>query len=118
VPKRLPKLQIVHRRDPQLQCVNEKIAALAAVKPWANIHAAFSLAARLSTVAIKAAEELQQLPGANVQDLQPTLEFWHRVRDYNYATALAVAGGNESIAETLVTFRFLRNAVGEVPDAN
>ena len=48
MPKRLPKLQIVHRRDPQL----------------------------------------------------------------------AVAGGNQSLAEALVTFRFLRNAAGEVPDAN
>jgi hypothetical protein len=116
VPKHLPRLQRVHRLDPQLQCVNQKIAALA--KPWADFYAAFSLAARLATEAIEAAEELQQLPGSSVQALQPTLEFWHRVRDYNYATALAVAGGNQSLAEALVTFRFLRNAAGEVPDAN
>lgn len=118
MPKHLPKLQIVHRRDPQLQCVNEKIAALAAAKPWADIYAVFSLAARLATEAIEAAEELQQLPGASVQALQPTLEFWHRARDYNYTAALAVVGGNQSLAEALITLRFLRNAAGEVPDAS
>jgi site-specific recombinase XerD len=37
VPKRLPKLQIVRRRDPQTQAVNEKIARLAAIKPWGGI---------------------------------------------------------------------------------
>jgi hypothetical protein len=118
VPNRLPKLHIVHCPDPQLQCVNGKIAALAAVKPWADIYAAFSLAARLATEAIEAAEELQRLPGTGAQALQPTLEFWHRVRDYNYAAALSVAGGTQSLAEALVNFRFLRNAAGEVPDAD
>jgi hypothetical protein len=52
VPKRLPKLQIVQRRDPQLQCVNEKIARLAAVKPWGDVYAAFGLAAHLANEAI------------------------------------------------------------------
>lgn len=116
--KRKTKLRIIYRRDPQLQCVNEKIAALAAVKPWGDVYLAFSLAAHLATEAIEAAKELQQLPGASVQALQPTLEFWYRARDYNYAAALAVAGGNQSLAEALVTFRFLQNAAGEVPDAS
>lgn len=39
MPKRLPKLQIVRRRDPQTQAVNEKIARLVAVKPWGDIYA-------------------------------------------------------------------------------
>jgi hypothetical protein len=63
MPKRLPKLQIVRRRDPQTQAVNEKIARLVAVKPWGDIYAAFSLAAHLATEAIEAATELQQMPG-------------------------------------------------------
>lgn len=116
--KRKTKLRIVPRQDPQLLCVNEKIAGLAAVKPWGDVYAAFSVAAHLATEAIEAAQELQQLPGASVQALKPTVEFWYRVRDYNHAAALAVAGGNQSLAEALVTFRFLQNAADEVPDAS
>jgi hypothetical protein len=118
MPKRLPKLQIVRRRDPQTQAVNEKIARLAAVKPWGDIYAAFSLAAHLATEAIEAAEELQQMPGTSAHDIQPTLEFWYRARDYNYAAALAIAGGNQNLAEALVTFRFLQNAAGELPNVS
>ena len=116
--KRKTRLWIVPRRDPQLQCVNQKIATLAGVKPWGDVCTAFSLAAQLATEAIEAAKELQQLPGASVQALKPTVEFWYRARDYNHAAALAVAGGNQSLAEALVTFRFLQNAAGEVPNAS
>ncbi len=118
MPKCLPKLQIVPRPDPQLQCVNEKIARLAAMKPWGDVYGALALAARLADEAIEAAQELQQLPGTSGRVLQPTLQFWYRVRDCNHKAALAVAGGNQSLAEALVAFRFLRNAAGEIPDAN
>jgi hypothetical protein len=118
MPKRLTKLQIVRRRDPQTQAVNEKIARLAAVKPWGDVYAAFALSAHLATEAIAAATELQQMPGASIRAIQPTLEFWHRVRDFNHAAALAVAGGNESLAEALVTFRFLQTSAGEALDAS
>jgi hypothetical protein len=104
--------------DPQLRSVNGKISQLTAVKPWADIYAAFSLVAQLAAEAIDAAEELQQMPGASVGILQPTVEFWHRVRDSNYAAALACAGGNETLVEALVTFRFLRNVAGEMHDAS
>jgi hypothetical protein len=104
--------------DPQLRAVNGKVAGLTALKPWADIYQAFSLAAQLATEAIEAAEELQQMPGATVRILQPTLDFWCRVRDENYAAAMACAGGNQTLAEALVTFRFLRNVAGEVPDAS
>jgi hypothetical protein len=117
MPEQLPKLQIVHRRDPQLQRVNEKIAALAAIKPWNDVYATLASSARLAADAVQAAKELQQLPGASVRAIQPTLDFWLRVRDYNRASALAVAGGNQSLAEALVTFRFLQNLVGDLPDA-
>ena len=118
MPKALRRLEIVHRRDPQLQRVNEKIAALAAVKPWDGVYATLASSARLADEAIQAAKELQQLPGASVREIRPTLEFWHRVRDYNRAAALAVAGENQSLAEALVTFRFLRNLFGKLPDAS
>lgn len=116
--KRKTRLQIVSRRDPQTQVVNEKIAALAAVKPYGDVYAAFSLAAHLATEAIEAAEELQQMPGVDPKAFHSTITFWHHLRDYNHAAALAVAGGNQTLAEALVTFRFLQNAAGEVPDAN
>jgi hypothetical protein len=118
MPKPLPRLEIVHRRDPQLQCVNEKIAALAAIKPWDGVYATLASSARLADEAVQAAKELQQLPGASVRAIRPTLEFWCRVRDYNRAAALAVSGGTESLAEALVIFRFLRNLFGNLPDAN
>jgi hypothetical protein len=60
--KRLSQLTLVPRRNPQLHCVNEKIAGLAAVKPWGDLYAAFSLAAHLATEAIEATEELRQMP--------------------------------------------------------
>ena len=118
MPKRRIKLQIFHRRDPQTQAVNEKLARLAAVKPWGDVYAAFALAAHLANEAIEAATELQQMPGASVRAIQPALEFWAIARDFNHAAALAVAGGNESLAEALVTFRFLQTSAGEVPDAS
>jgi len=104
--------------DPQLRSVNGKIAGLTALKPWADIYAAFSLVAQLAAEAIDAAEELQQMPGASVQLLQPTLKFWHQLLDLNYAAALVCAGENHTLAEALVTFRFLRNVAGEAPDVS
>ena len=112
------KIRARTARQSELKCVNEKIAALVAVKPWGNIYAAFSLVAHLATEAIAAAEEMQRTPGANAEAIQPTLEFWHRARDYNYTAALIVAGGNQNLAEALVTLRFLQNAAGELSDAN
>jgi hypothetical protein len=81
-----------------VQCVNEKIAALVAVKPLGGVYAAFSVAAHLATEAIEAAEELQEMPGVDIRAFQCTLDFWHRVRDYNHAAALACAGGNQTLA--------------------
>jgi hypothetical protein len=88
----ITKLQIVARQDPQLRCVNEKIARLAAMKPWGDIYATLALSARLASEAIEAAQELQQLPGTNDRALRSTLDFWFRVRDCNHRAALAVVG--------------------------
>jgi len=91
MPKLLRQLTLVPRRNPQLHCVNEKIAGLVAVKPCGDLYAAFSLVAQLATEAIEAAEELCQMPGVDVAAFQPSVHFWHRVRDYNHAAALACA---------------------------
>ena len=116
--KRAAVIPIRAEMGPQLRSINGKISQLAALKPWADIFQAFSLVVQLAAEAINAAEELQQMPGASVGILQPTVDFWHRVRDSNYAAALACAGGNQTLAEALVTFRFLRNVAGEMPDAS
>jgi hypothetical protein len=119
MPKPIAALQALPRRDLQLQCLNEKIARLAAVKPWNDIYCCFSLTAQLAGEAIEAAEELQQMPGTDRRTFEPVLSFWHRVRDYNYAAALAVAGGNQTLAEALVTFRLLQSlGPMEVSDGN
>ena len=119
MPKRLAQLTVVPRRTPQLQLINEKIARLAAVKPWNDIYRAFSVAAQLAGDAVTAAEELQQMPGASGEAIAPVLSFWYRARDYNYAAALAVAGGNQNLAEALVTFRLLQTLSPlEVRDGN
>ena len=88
--------------------INEKIASLSALKPWNDVYRSFSRAAQLASDAVTAAEELQQRPGASMEAIAPVLSFWYRVRDYNYAAALAVAGGNQNLAEALVTFRLLQ----------
>jgi hypothetical protein len=85
------------------------------MKPWGDICGALALATRLADQAIEAAEELRQLPGTSRETLKPTLDFWYRVRDCNHRAALAVIGGNESLAEALVAFRFLRNVTEAVP---
>jgi hypothetical protein len=84
------KLQLVPRQSAQLKGINEKIAALAAIKPYNDVYGTLSFAARLAGDAIAAATELQQMPGIEDQAFQPTLEFWHRLRDYNYAAALGL----------------------------
>lgn len=97
----------------KLQVVNEKIACLSAREPWGGIYATFSLAAHLAKEAIEAAEEFSRLPGTNRDDIKPVLDFWYRTRDYNHVATLSVAGGNQSLAEALVTFRLLSKAGGQ-----
>lgn len=81
-------LQIVARRNPYLQCLNEKIANL----PQSNcgMTRSFSLAAQLAGEAIQVAEELQLMPGIDKQALQPALDFWCRRRDYIIGMLTAV----------------------------
>jgi hypothetical protein len=112
MPKRLARLTVVPRRIPQLQLINEKIARLAAIKPWNDIYRSFSAAAQLANDAVEAAEELQQMPGADFRLLQPAFAFWVQVRDFNQSAGLKVAGGNRTLAEALVTFRLLQELQG------
>lgn len=96
----------------QLACVNRKIAEQITHRPNANVHAIFANAAFLAGEAIEAATELAHMPGASTEAFAETLEFWHRLRDYAGTAALDCLGGNNTLAEALVTFRFL-NLRGE-----
>jgi hypothetical protein len=109
VHKTLPQLRLVPRRDPQLQSVNENIARLESAKPHRAPYATFSLAARLASEAIQAVMELKEMPGVDPKDFQPVLDFWQSAQDYNRVAAVNCAGGNQSLAEALVTFRLLRS---------
>jgi hypothetical protein len=100
------------RQSPQLRCLNDKISRLAGTKPYGDFYHVFSLAARLAGNALEAAQELQELPGIDVHAFDPAHTFWHRLRDYNGAAALNCAGGNQTLAEALVTYRLLRS-IGE-----
>jgi hypothetical protein len=108
MPKPLACITVLPRRTPQLQLINEKIAGLAALKPWNDIYRSFSVAAQLASDAVTAAEELQQMPGTRGEAIAPVLSFWYQIRDRTYAAALAVAGGNQNIAGALVTLRLLQ----------
>jgi hypothetical protein len=90
-----------------LACVNRKIAECVTRRPNAHAHAIFANAAFLAGRAFEATTELQQMPGASAEAFIETLDFWHRIRDYAGTAALDCLGGNNTLAEALVTFRFL-----------
>ena len=113
MPSRPPKLEIVPSRAQQLDCVNGKIAKLAAAKPQSDIYGVFALSGRLARQAVDTALEIEKLPGIDVEQIQPVLNFWYRLSDYARTAALCCAGGNQTLAEALITFRFLENATRE-----
>jgi len=48
--------------------------------------------------------------------LQDARNFWHRVQDYNGTAALNCVGGNQTLAEAVITLDLLRNsAEGQEP---
>lgn len=110
------KLQIVPSRNQQLDCVNGKIAKLIATKPQSDIYGVFALSGRLARQAVDTALEIQKLPGIDLEQIEPVLNFWYRLSDYARTAALCCAGGSQTLAEALITLHFLENAAGEVPD--
>lgn len=112
MPKSLARLTSVAPCTPQLRCINEKIASLAAIKPFGECYDLFALAAHVAGEAIEAATELQQMPDIDVEAFRDALNFWHRVRDYAGTAALNSAGGNQTLAEALITLKLLRSIGG------
>src|SRR5579864_6162539 len=103
-------LYVLPHREPDLYAINRNIARMIAVQPWGSIYATFAMAAHLASEAIEAAEALRSMPRGDQEGFQTVLDFWYRARDYNYAAALSLGGGNQSLPEALVTYRFLRIA--------
>ncbi len=86
--------------------LNQKIAKLTGRQ--AAPYGVFATAAALAGRAIAAAVELGDAPSIDRRELALVLEFWHRVRDFNGAGALALMGGNQTLPEALVTFQLLQ----------
>jgi hypothetical protein len=104
--------------DERLDSVNQKIVALGTSKPCHDVYGIFALSGRLARQAVDTALELKTLPGADAEQIQPVLDFWYRLSDYARTAALCCAGGNQTLAEALVTYQFLRTAVDEADDAS
>jgi hypothetical protein len=113
VPKHAISLRPLRQRDPQLQCINEKIATLASRKPIENLYRVFSRAAQVAGDAIEATAELGQLSDIDRRAHRDALNFWHRVRDFNGTAALNCVGGNQTLPEALITLRLLRNRAAD-----
>jgi hypothetical protein len=113
-PEKSPiKFPAVPPRTQQLNSVNERIAKLAHANPQSNIYGVFVLTGRLARMAVDTALELKKLPGVNVGEIEPVLNFWYRLSDYARTAALNCAGGNQTLAEALITYQFLQTAAAE-----
>lgn len=101
----------------QLNCVNERVAKLAHANPHNHVYGVFVLTGRLARRAAETALEIQKLPGVEVAQIEPVLNFWYRLSDYAHTAALNCAGGNQTLAEALITYQFLQTAAKEETDA-
>ena len=110
MPRDPEKPPIVVSPKRQLDCVNEKIAALATGTPYADVYGVFAHSGRLARQAVDIALELERLPGIDADQIQPVLNFWYRLADYSRTAALCCAGGNQTLAEALITYQFLLNS--------
>ena len=110
------KSSIVRARTQQLNCVNERIAKLAHANPHNHVYGVFALAGRLARRAVDTALEIETLPGVDLAQIEPILNFWYRLSDYSHTAALNCAGGNQTLAEALITYQFLKTAAEEETD--
>jgi hypothetical protein len=99
----------------QLRATNEKIAELAAAKPYSDIHSAFTFAAHLAMEALTAATELGKMPGIDRDQMRIVIDFWYSFADHARTAALACLGGNQTLAEATVAFLFLQTSCARKP---
>lgn len=100
-----------------LRSTNEKIAKLAAVSPYSDIHSAFVVAAHLATEALTVATQLEKIPGIEPSQLELVIQFWYALADHARTAALACVGGNQTLAEATVAFLFLQTSCARKPAA-
>ena len=115
MPEHVEKSPIALSHAKQIACVNKKIANLSRAN---DIYGVFALSGRLARQAVDAALELKKLPGIDAEQIEPVLNFWYRLSDYARTAALNCAGGNQTLAEALITLQFLEAATSEVQDGH
>ena len=92
----------------QLSRVNKRIAEITHANPHRNAYQIFALTGRLARQAVDTALEIQMFPGVEARQLEPVLNFWYRFSDYARTAALNCAGGNQTLAEALITFQLMQ----------
>ncbi len=102
-------------QESQLRTTNEKIARLAASKPYSDIHYAFTFAAQLAMEALNTATELGKMPGIERGQLGLVVDFWYSLADHARTAALACVGGSQTLAEATVAFLFLQTSCARKP---
>jgi hypothetical protein len=105
-----PKLRLVARKR-TLKRINEQIAAITATKPGSEVRAFFNATARLARVATEVSGKLDRFPGLNLDEFREALDLWYRLSDYADTVAWCCRGGSQTIAEALITLRFLESLV-------
>src|ERR1700687_261463 len=88
-----------------LQRVNEKIAKMAAANSTATSTVPLLWRHSWQLMRLRPRMNFKTCPGIDPHAFELALNFWHRTRDCNRVAALDCAGGNQSLAEALVTFR-------------
>ena len=104
-------------QEAQLRATNSKIAALAAVKPYSDIHSAFTFAAHLAMEALSTATKLGKMPGIEPSQMRLVIDFWYSLADQARTAALACVGGNQTLAQATVAFLFLQTSCARKPAA-
>ena len=102
-------------QESQLRSTNEKIAKLAAVSPYCDIHSAFTCVAQFAMEALSVATELKKMPGVEPGQVQLVVDFWYSLADQARTAALDCVGGNQTLAEATVTFMFLQTSCARKP---
>ena len=105
-----PKLHVIARKR-SVEEINERIAALTDQGPGSEIPAFFSLAARVARVAAEASCDIDRFPGLDMDEFREALDLWYKVSDYADVIALCCSGRSLSMAQALITLRFLESMV-------
>src|SRR5260370_33005901 len=81
MPKDSRKPGLARCPDERLDSVNQKIVALRTSKPCHDAYGVFALSGRLARQAVDTTLEMEALPGADAQQIQPGLNFGYRLLD-------------------------------------